>query len=321
MGTRRSFAVALGLATVLCTVSAAWPLAPGATAPQGAAAVQLPNRPGSFKFAVLGDFGTGKDPQSQLAAQMATLRARFPFEIVITVGDNIYGGERPQDMKKKFEVPYKPLLDGGVKFYASLGNHDDRAQSRYAPFNMDGRTYYTFKAPQQDVRFFALESDYMKAPQLAWLEQELASSNERWKIPYFHHPLYSSGKRHGSDTNLAAVLEPLFLKAGVSAVFAGHDHFYERTKPQKGIVYFVIGSGGQLRKGGIDRRTGLTAVGFDTDQAFLVAEIDGDELYFNAISRVGTVIDSGVISGGSRSSPFAGLRGALSLSREPDDQR
>ena len=57
---------------------------------------------------------------------MAKLRERFPFELVITVGDNIYGGDRPQDMQKKFELPYKALLDGGVKFYASLGNHDDR---------------------------------------------------------------------------------------------------------------------------------------------------------------------------------------------------
>jgi hypothetical protein len=295
MGTRRSLAVVLGLAAVLFAVSAIGPLAPSAAAPQAAAVVELPNRQDSLKFAVLGDFGTGRDPQFQLAAQMAKLRARFPFELVITVGDNIYGGERPQDMQRKFEQPYKALLDGGVKFYASLGNHDDRAQSRYAPFNMGGRTYYTFKAPRQDVRFFALESDYPNTPQIAWLEKELASSGERWKIPYFHHPLYSSGKRHGSHTDLAAVLEPLFLKSGVTTVFAGHDHFYERTKPQKDIVHFVIGSGGQLRRGGINRRTGLTAVGFDTDLAFLAAEIDGDELYFNAISRVGAVIDSGII--------------------------
>ena len=91
------------------------------------------------------------------------------------------------------------------------------------------------------------------------------------------------------------VLEPLFLKGGVSVVFAGHDHFYERVKPQKGIVYFVTGSGGKLRKGDINRRSGLTALGFDTDQAFLAVEIDGDQLFFNAISRVGKVIDSGVI--------------------------
>ena len=95
---------------------------------------------------------------------MAKLRARFPFDLVITVGDNIYGGERPQDMKRKFEEPYKALLDGGVKFYASLGNHDDRAQALYTLFNMEGRRYYTFKAPKQDVRFFALETDYLDNP-------------------------------------------------------------------------------------------------------------------------------------------------------------
>ncbi len=85
------------------------------------------------------------------------------------------------------------------------------------------------------------------------------------------------------------------MKYGVSVVFAGHDHFYERTKIQKEIVHFVTGSGGQLRKGNIDQRTGLTARGFDTDRAFLVAEIDRDELFFNVISRTGAVVDSGVI--------------------------
>jgi hypothetical protein len=257
--------------------------------------VELPNRPDSLKFAVLGDFGTGDRAQYQVGEQMAKLRERFPFEFVITVGDNIYGGERPQDMKRKFEEPYKAVLSAGVKFYASLGNHDDRAQSRYALFNMEGKTYYTFKAPKQDVRFFALETDYLRPQQVAWIEKELASSGEKWKIPYFHHPIYSSGGRHGSHPDIGAVLEPLFLKAGVSVVFAGHDHFYERVLPQKGIVYFVTGSGGKLRKGDINPRSGLTAVGYDTDQAFLAAEIDGDQLFFNAISRTGAVIDSGVI--------------------------
>jgi hypothetical protein len=79
-------------------------------------------------------------------------------------------------------------------------------------------------------------------------------------------------------------------------VFAGHDHFYERTRPQEEIVHFVVGSGGKLRKRNIDRRSGLTAIGFDTDQAFLVAEIDRNELFFNAISRTGLVVDSGVIT-------------------------
>jgi 3',5'-cyclic AMP phosphodiesterase CpdA len=160
---------------------------------------------------------------------------------------------------------------------------------------MGGETYYTFKAPRQDVRFFALESDYLDLDHIAWLEKELQSSGEAWKIPYFHHPLYSSGARHGSQLDLRRILEPLFIKHNVSVVLTGHDHFYERIKPQNGIVYFVVGSGGQLRRNNINSRTGLTAKGFDTDQVFLAVEIDGDEMFFNAISRTGEIVDSGMI--------------------------
>jgi len=259
----------------------------------GVLALTLPNKADSLKFAVLGDFGTGSKQQYQLAAQMKRVHDQFPYELVILVGDNLYGSERPQDFQKKFEVPYKPLLDAGVKFYASLGNHDQQEQIYYKLFNMDGKAYYSFKPDKQSVRFFALNSTYPGPEQIAWLEKELKDSNSNWKIPYFHHPPYSSGDRHGSDTRLREVLEPLFLRYNVSVVFTGHDHFYERLKPQKGIVYFVVGSGGQLRKGNIDTGSGLTAAGNDQDQSFLAAEINGDEIWFNAVSRQGKVFDAG----------------------------
>jgi predicted phosphodiesterase len=297
MGTRRLLPIAIGLAALLGVVSTAGPLTTRVETPQTAQkppAVELPNRPGSLKFGVIGDFGNGSRQQTELGTQMAKLRARFPFEFVITVGDNIYGGDRPQDMYRKFELPYKALLDGGVKFYASLGNHDDRAQARYSFFNMNGRTYYTFKAPEEDVRFFALETDYLNAPQVAWIEKELASSNERWKIPYFHHPLYSSGEKHGSDDALRAQLEPLFLKHGVDVVFAGHEHFYERLKPQQGIYYFTAGGSAKLRPGNI-RRGPLTAVGFDTDRSFLLVELTRDALHFQALDRQGKRVDAGQV--------------------------
>jgi hypothetical protein len=68
------------------------------------------------------------------------------------------------------------------------------------------------------------------------------------------------------------------------------------VKPQQGIVYFVVGSGGKLRRGDIDRSTGITAVANASDRAFLVGEISGDEFFFNAVSRTGQIIDSGVIT-------------------------
>jgi 3',5'-cyclic AMP phosphodiesterase CpdA len=214
---------------------------------------------------------------------------------VIMVGDNIYGSERPQDFVKKFEAPYRPLLDAGVKFYASLGNHDSREQRYYKPYNMEGKLYYSLKSPEQDVRFFALDSTYLDKPQVEWLEKELSGSKEAWKIPFFHHPPYSSGGRHGSDVRLRAAVEPLFVQHGVTVVFTGHDHFYERTRPQQGITYFVTGSAGKLARGDLRNNSPLMASGFDTDQAFMVVNIEGDRLTFQAISRRGTIVDSGAI--------------------------
>ena len=124
---------------------------------------------------------------------------------------------------------------------------------------------------------------------------QLKASNSNWKIAVFHHPLYSSAGRHGSDLQLREVLEPLFIKYNVSVVLNGHDHSYERVKPQNGIVYFVAGSGGKLRRGDLDRASTITDKGFDTDLVFMVAEIQGDEMYFNAISRTGDIVDSGVL--------------------------
>jgi hypothetical protein len=279
--------VALGL------VSPAPPLA-AQKPPAAPSALQLPNLPDSLKFFVLGDFGTGNREQYELGKQMAEVRTRFPAELVITVGDNVYGSERPQDFKRKFEEPYRALLDAGVKFYASLGNHDSREQARYPLFNMGGRTFYSLEGPKQDVRFLAIESDYPTPRQLEWLKEELSGGAD-WMIPHFHHPLYSSGRRHGSHLDLRAVLEPLFVRSNVTVVFTGHEHFYERTLPQQGITYFIVGSGGQLRRNNIDPKSGLTARGFDTDRSFLAVEIDGDQLYFSAISRTGAVVDAGAI--------------------------
>jgi hypothetical protein len=290
--------IVAAFATSGATSNETTPAGPAAVvAPQSKAEppVSLPNKEGTLKFAVLGDFGSASREQYQLATDMDKLQQKFPFELVVLVGDNLYGAERPQDFEKKFEIPYKPLLDRKVKFYASLGNHDDRNQRYYKPFNMEGKLYYSFKGPKQSVKFLALESTYPEPEQIKWVQEELKSSTEDWKIPYFHHPVYSSGGRHGSDIRLRETLEPLFIQHNVSVVFTGHDHFYERTKPQKGIVYFVTGSGGMLRSGDIDKQSPLTAKGFDTDYAFLMCEIDGDQLYFNAVARGGQIVDSGII--------------------------
>jgi 3',5'-cyclic AMP phosphodiesterase CpdA len=257
-----------------------------------AADLTLPLKPKSVHFAVIGDSGTGEKAQYEVGRQMAKYREKFPYDIVVMLGDNIYGGQSPADFKAKFEDPYKPLLDGGVKFYASLGNHDNPNQRFYKPFNMGEKRYYNFK--NGNVEFFALDSTYMDPQQLDWLQQRLQDSNSAWKICYFHHPLYSDGKYHGPDLDLRAQLEPIFLKSGVKVVLSGHEHMYERLKPQKGINYFILGNAGQLRVHDL-RPSASMAKGFDTDQCFMLIEVAGDQLYFQTISRRGDTVDSGAI--------------------------
>lgn len=253
----------------------------------------MPNKPdGTLKFAVIGDSGTGDANQYRLAKVFTHLLPRFKYEFALMLGDNMYGSEGARDFERKFEIPYKYALDNGVKFYASLGNHDSTNQRMYKLFNMNGERYYTFR-PKLGVRFFALDSNYMDRTQLQWLEKQLASSGSDWKIMFFHHPLYSSG-RHGSDEALRDQLEPLFLKYGVDVVLAGHEHFYERLKPQKGIHYFISGGAGKLRKG--DAGGPFSEKAFDVGYHFMIFEIDGDQMHFQTITDQEKTVDSGIVA-------------------------
>jgi len=293
--------LALALPVVLLTATAVWqpsaqPAAPGAAVGAPAPPAQFLTaapRPESLKFAVVGDAGDGDRPQYEIGQQMAAARATFPFELVIALGDNMYGRQEPQDFITKFQKPYQPLLESGVRFYGALGNHDKQENRFYPGFNMGGERFYTFV--RQNVRFVVLDTNLLDPKQLAWTEDVLRDSQELWKIAYFHHPLYSNGGRHGSDVELRVVLEPLLVRFGVSVVFTSHDHIYERLKPQKGITYFVEGSGGRLRKGDLEP-SAMTAAGFDQDRTFMLVEIAGNQMMFRAISRTGITVDSGVIS-------------------------
>lgn len=272
--------VAVLLAAAVVQVAGAPPVRP------------MPNRAESVKFAVLGDNGTGDAAQYEVADQMWRARQAFSYDLVIMMGDNFYGSQKPADLVKKFDRPYAKLLEAGVVFRAALGNHDEAHTVDYPPLNMHGRRYYTFAAGQ--VRFFVLDTNNLDPAQLAWFQGALAAAHEPWRICYFHHPLYSNAGRHGSAVDLRVLLEPLLVRHGVQAVFSGHDHSYERLKPQQGIHYFVSGAGGKLRAGDIEV-SGSTAAYFDRDRSFMIVEVGDRELTFQAISRLGTVVDSGVI--------------------------
>ncbi|MGH9779299.1 MAG: metallophosphoesterase [Candidatus Acidiferrales bacterium] len=289
-----------------------------ALVPQSSAAAGGPSS--SIRFAVIGDSGTGDASQHLIAQRMAEWRQRLPFGLVLMLGDNIYGGAfgwgggAEKDFAEKFDRPYEALLTRGVVFRAALGNHDMRHRdgadlvTSYDRFHIehpDG--YYSFTAGRLDdgaplVEFFVLntvrlEKDKEDPMQLEWLERALAESRARWRIVYGHHPLHSTGRRHGADERMRAKLEPLFFASSqprVHAVLAGHDHIYQRFQPQRGIAYFVCGSSGKLRRGNAEPDAGVAAVN-DREHTFMLWEATPEELRFRAINEHGLAFDCGVI--------------------------
>ena len=204
----------------------------------------LPNKADSLKFAVLGNSGTGERPQYQLADQMARLRQQFKYDLVLLAGGNIYGSERPRDYIKKFEEPYKPLLAAGVKFQAAIGTEDSPEQRYYKLFNMEGRLFYTF-SPKPGVRFFALDSKSPSADQAQWLERQLQSSHEPWKIAFFN------------DDRLRKTLDPLFVKHNVVVLTGkevGPDKFLAAEIAGDEMFFTAISREGRTVDSGVRRR-------------------------------------------------------------------
>jgi len=294
MGGRIHVPVGLALAILLFAISRPQLTSTAAQSanPSGPPEVHLPLADKSIRFAFIGDNGNASRAEYQIGEEMERYRQVVHFDFVVMLGDNLYGGKSAADFRNKFELPYKPLLDNGVHFFASLGNHDAPSESSYKPFNMNGHRYYSFK--RGDATFFALDSTYMDTAQLDWLSQELAKSRSVWKICYFHHPLYSNA-RHGSDLDLRGKLEPLFERYNVSIVLSGHEHVYERLAPQHGIQYFVLGNSGELRYHDL-RPSSIMAKGFDTDRTFGMFELSSTEGAFQIVSRVGSTVDSGTIA-------------------------
>jgi hypothetical protein len=249
-----------------------------------------------FRFAVVGDMGSGDRHQYAVAARMTAWRPEF----VLGAGDIVYpGGEGPLFGPRFFE-PYRALLANAF-FYPALGNHDVKTaggapylRAFSLPAEPGGERYYAFD--EGPARFWALDSTQSLAPgspQYEWLARDVAASRAPWKFAFFHHPLYSSGL-HGSSYRLQRELGTFFSAHRFAAVFCGHDHDYERTAPIGGVTYFVSGGGGA----GL---YGLSAAAQPWSAAaaaryhFMAVSLYRDVLAGQAIDEDGRVIDAWVI--------------------------
>ncbi len=282
-----------------------------------------PAEPAPLRFAVIGDSGTGDEHQHRIGQRMAEWHGRLPFDLVLMLGDNVYGGPfnwgggNQKDFPSRFDQPYAALLGRGVVFRAALGNHDMRHRdgadlvTSYDRFHIEHPGgYYSFAAGRLPdgaplIEFFVLntvrlEKDKKDPEQLEWLQRALAASRARWRVVYGHHPLHSTGRRHGADERMRAKLEPLFFasdKPRVQVVLAGHDHIYQRFHPQNGIAYFVCGSSGKLRRGNAEPDSSVVAVN-DRERTFMLWEATPEELRFRAINERGLAFDCGTLRHG-----------------------
>jgi hypothetical protein len=203
---------------------------------------------GPFRFLAIGDFGDGSPEQYAIANRMCLVHQRRPFDLVVTVGDNVYDDGDPARFDEVFFRPYACLLEHGVQFRATLGNHDigtddGRALLREPAFGFRGRNY-VFR--EKGVRFVMADSNALDRD---WLRTALpAEPGDRWTIVVFHHPVYSSGE-YGPTPGFRPGLPRMFGRFGVDLVLNGHEHHYEVSNELRGIRYVITGGGGASIRG------------------------------------------------------------------------
>ncbi len=206
--------------------------------------IPAPSPSVGLSFAVVGDSGTGEAPQESIAARMCRFRGKHPFDLVLTTGDNVYPDGDRALFDAAFRDPFACLLDKGVRFRSTLGNHDIMADGGAAQiadrdfgYRGGAKNYVVRKG---GVRFVMADGNALDR---RWLEKALpAASGDRWTIVAFHQPVYSPGL-HGSTPGFEDLPE-LFQRHGVDLVLNGHDHVYAVTRNLKGIRYIVTGGGG-----------------------------------------------------------------------------
>ncbi|MGH7149122.1 MAG: metallophosphoesterase, partial [Planctomycetota bacterium] len=270
------------------------------------------------RIAAFGDSGKANAEQYAVASLLGTLDP----EMVLIAGDVIYPEGEAADMDPKYFVPYASLLPG-IPFYLALGNHDyetDCGDPYLDNFclpssNPGGERYYSFKTA--DVHIVSVDSEFCDpggllcsppwevSQQLDWLDQELAESDARWKVVFFHHAPHSDGS-HGDNLIARIYLVPIFEERGVDLVISGHDHSYQRfphlvegSPDPTGPRYIVAGTGGN---GGSDiYPSSILEVGIE-GHGTLLLDVSGNQMRGRFVSAdpgtFGQVLDDFTMSKG-----------------------
>ena len=198
---------------------------------------------GSFKFIVYGDTRS-QPPQFTQIERHKLVSDRISKEddvsFVIHTGDLVNNGDNIRGWNEFFEAG--SLMFSNTSIYPVLGNHEKNHTNYYDAFFVSD--YYSFDCG--NAHFTMLDSnDWADIDnETEWLNDDLSSSDGTWNFITFHHPPYSSDKKHfGGWENIRAYWENIFIKNDIDAVYNGHVHVYERYE-KNGIQYLVLGCGG-----------------------------------------------------------------------------
>jgi 3',5'-cyclic AMP phosphodiesterase CpdA len=253
------------------------------------AAALVPASAHAARFAVYGDT---RDSDAEHARVVGHIVAARP-DLALFTGDAVKDGLQAAEWDVFFATE-KPLADRAPIYYVP-GNHDVgplfMARVREPPVGALG-TAEAFSFDALGVHFVGLNTEtHIGAGSGAYqfVQKDLEAHAGQPIVVFMHRPLYSSGG-HGGDAALKSAYEPLFVKAGVLAVFQGHDHDYERTAPIEGVTYFVEGGGGALPRGFEGAAPAWSAFRLST-YGYALVDVLADRLEVSAFDGNGTVID------------------------------
>jgi len=266
--------------------------------------------------------------QRRIAEVLDRLVDTRDVRFVVSLGDNIYQGEQgavddesggeDDDWYSSFFQPYRYAL-ARVPFFPTIGNHDttdtegsdDRAQMEdnfhlVARFDRPGRSqsgpglFYSVRFGR-DLELVCVDSSmdpeegvrrhFLGPEQLPWLEEVFAQPDVRWRIPFAHHPTYCAGPHHEDDQDILEALVPLFDRADVRLVLAGHEHNFQVGQVGR-RTYLLSGAGGKVRDEAPQRlgRTGVDA--WAAHAHLVVVEVGAGEARLTPVS--GLLPDGGL---------------------------
>ena len=237
-------------------------------------------------------------------------------------------GDEDDDWFFTYYQPYRYVINR-VPVYPSVGNHDgseteasdDRQQlldnyflnERFSGEESAGRAsigpglFYRFHYGR-DIEFVCLDTSrqsllfgrrFFEHPNHASFIDaafpDLASAGDQaatWRIPFSHHPPYCAGPQHSNSRSMIERLVPLFERAGVRAVFSGHEHNFQHSRAGR-IDYFVTGGGGKVRLGRPSEFAAAHTTAWAAAGNFLVVEVEEQRM---TVSPMGELNPDGTLS-------------------------